>query len=120
LQERISAYKQERKSVSYVDQTKSITTIRAEHPEYAAINAQSLQVTAKRLELAFQHFFRRVREGEKQCGFPRFKSKQRYKGFGYKTHNDGWKFISDGKHHTLRLSGVGMMRMRGKSRNEGG
>ena len=60
LQERISAYKQEKKSISYIDQTQSITIIRAEHPEYEAINAQSLQVTAKRLDLAFEHFFRRL------------------------------------------------------------
>ena len=55
-------------------------------------------------------------------GFPRFKSFDRYSGWGYKTHGDGFKFISgDGrKHGALRISGItGNLKLRGKARNEG-
>jgi putative transposase len=38
--------------------------------------AQSLQQALRDLESAYQHFFRRVRKGEKQKGFPKFKSRK--------------------------------------------
>lgn len=55
-----------------------LTKLRAEFPEYKALNAQSEQVTLTRLDLAFQHFFRRVKSGAEKAGFPRFKSIDRY------------------------------------------
>jgi putative transposase len=66
--------------------------------------------------LAFQHFFRRLREGSSSPGFPRFKSLNRFKGFGYKAHGDGFKVISNGKNGSVRLSGVGTIPLRGKAR----
>src|SRR5690606_21338003 len=83
-------------------------------------NAQSEQVTLKRLDLAFQHFFRRVKKGETP-GFPRFKPLHRFKGWGYKTHGDGWRLITNERmqHGTLRLSGVGKVPIRGKPRTPG-
>ena len=45
---------------AFAAQCKSLTEIRAAHPEYLAINAQSAQVTLKRLALAFDAFFRRA------------------------------------------------------------
>ena len=100
--------------------------LRETHPDDVAIrapisllNAQSLQVTAKRLALAFTAFFRRLKAGEAP-GYPRFKSFQRYPGWGYKTYGDGWKLIQpDGKHGAVRIAGVGLVRMRGKGRFTG-
>ena len=60
LEERIEAYRMARASISYVDQCKSLTIIRQQDPAYLAVNAQSAQVTLKRLDLAFKAFFRRV------------------------------------------------------------
>ena len=76
LQERIDAWRLARKSVGYAEQCRSLTTVRRENPEYLVVNAQSLQVTLKRLDLAFAAFFRRVKAGE-TAGFPRFKGKKR-------------------------------------------
>jgi putative transposase len=65
LEERIDAYRKHKISISsYYDQCKSLTDIRAFDKKYAAINAQSLQVTLKRLDLAFQSFFRRARQNQ--------------------------------------------------------
>ncbi|MHB8562875.1 MAG: RNA-guided endonuclease InsQ/TnpB family protein [Acidiferrobacteraceae bacterium] len=77
-------------------------------------------MTLKRLHLAFQHFFRRVKNGETP-GFPRFKSFRRYPGWGYKTPGDGWKLHpgEDGAHGTLYLQGLGHVPMRGKARTAG-
>ena len=63
LEERISAYQKAGKSIGFAAQCRSLTEIRAEHPEYRALNAQSAQVTLKRLALAFAAFFRRLKEG---------------------------------------------------------
>ena len=77
-------------------------------------------MTLKRLDLAFDHFFRRVKAGETP-GFPRFKGRNRFPGFGFKTHGDGFKFEpgEEWKHGRLRLSGIGAMRARGEARTPG-
>jgi putative transposase len=120
LEQRITAYRMRGKSVSAGEQSRELTELRAELPEYAALNAQSAQVTLKRLDLAFQAFFRRVKAGE-TAGFPRFKSFERFSGWGYKTHGDGFRFTPrDGfQHGKLRLSGVGIIPVRGRARTPG-
>ena len=83
------------------------------------LNAPPLQVTAKRVSLAVDAFLRRVKSGE-TAGYPRFKPLQRFAGWGYKTHGDGWTLIQpEGPHGKRRLSGVGEIRMRGKGRFAG-
>lgn len=120
LEQRVDYWRGRRASISFAAQCKELTDLRAAFPEYAAINAQSCQVTLKRLDLAFQAFYRRVKKGETP-GFPRFKSLHHFRGWGYKTHGDGWKLLAgEGmKHGSLQLSGVGKIRMRGKARTAG-
>ena len=119
LQQRIEAYQRRKITLKFSDQCRELTALRRECLEYEELNAQSCQVTLRRVDLAFQAFFRRVREGAQQVGFPRFKSRNRFKGFGYKSHGDGFKLLTDGKHGAVRLSGVGRIRMRGKARTWG-
>lgn len=98
---------------------KDLTVWRGYTDALRALNAQSLQVTAKRVALAFDAFFRRIKSGEAP-GYPRFKSAQRFGGWGYKTYGDGWKLHQpDGQHGTVRLSGIGQIRIRGKGRFSG-
>ena len=111
---------------TFTDQGKELTAIRAQDPLLESVNAQSQQVTLKRLDNAFNKLYQHRKEG-KSGGFPRFKSRERFKGFGYKTHGDGWKFIPGNKrskrgthkHGRLYLSGVGKITARGCPRNEG-
>jgi len=121
LEQRISAYALCGHSVSFAEQCANLTELRAEFPEYAALNAQSEQVTLKRVDLAFKAFFRRVKEGSDSPGFPRFKSVDRFSGWGYKTHGDGWRLIAgEGmRHGKLRLSGIGEIAIRGGARTPG-
>lgn len=84
------------------------------------LNAQSLQVTAKRAALAFDAFFRRIKSGETP-GYPRFKPLNRFSGWGYKTYGDGWKLVSKlsakgNGYGAINLSGIGKISMRGKGR----
>lgn len=98
---------------------KALTEWRGYADSLKALNAQSLQVTAKRVALAFDAFFRRVKAGETP-GFPRFKPVQRFPGWGYKTYGDGWKLIQpEGQHGKVRLTGIGEVPMRGKGRFTG-
>ncbi len=121
LEHRIGAYKKHGKSISFVEQCAELTMLRRENADYEVLNAQSCQVTLKRLDLAFRAFFSRVKIKAKKAGFPRFKSLDRYSGFGYKTHGDGWKLIAGekGKHGSLRLSGVGIVKIRGRAKHVG-
>lgn len=121
LEQRISAYKKQKKSLSYVAQARELTLLRAEMEEYKSLNAQSCQVTLTRLDLAFKNFFRRVKAKDKKVGFPRFKSIDRYAGWGYKTPGDGWKLLpgENNKHGYLRLSGIGHLKIRGQAKRVG-
>lgn len=121
LEERINTYTETKKSVSFSTQCKHLTHWRTQSGTLAQVNAQSLQVTLKRLDLAYAAFFRRVKAGEKEVGFPRFKSAERFTGWGYKTHGDGWRLHAGDKmkHGHVRLSSVGMVRLRGKARTIG-
>jgi putative transposase len=121
LEQRISVYKSKKISLSYVQQAKELTDLRKVDDAYSNLNAQSSQVTLKRLDLAFQNFFRRVKLKANKAGFPRFKAFDRYSGWGYASHGDGWKLLSaeKGKHGFLRLSGIGHIKIRGHCRHIG-
>jgi putative transposase len=77
LQEKISHYQKFKKSVSYNSQSASLREIKPYFSEQVAtIYSQTLQQVLKRLDVAYQNFFRRVKQGETP-GFPRYKSMDR-------------------------------------------
>jgi putative transposase len=120
LEQRRLAWRLQGISLGKREQSAELTRLRQEDSDIGALNAQSCQVTLNRVALAFQAFFRRVQAGE-EPGYPRFKTFNRFSGWGYKTHGDGWALIpgEEGKHGKLRLSGVGHIRMRGGMRDVG-
>lgn len=134
LEERIDAWRKAGKSVSYEDQCKALTQIRAEMPQdWALTNCSSQQITLRRLDKAFKAFFARCAAGQAP-GFPRFKSLARMPGIGFKRHGDGWRFaptianegrpddfgvVRWSKHGTLRLQGLGHIKCRGQARSAG-
>ena len=79
---RKNTYEQEGKSVSYYETKKLLPQWKEEKPELKGVHSQVLQEVVKRVELAYQAFFRRVKEGE-DPGYPRFKGYGRYDGFTY-------------------------------------
>jgi putative transposase len=72
LEERILAYKQNRVTLTYHLQQNSLPERKAFIPALKAIHSQVLQDVAKRLDKAYQAFYRRMKNGKK-AGFPRFK-----------------------------------------------
>lgn len=82
LQEKRDAYQKQGISRSCSKQQAELTEIKQLRPEVALVYAQVLQNVLKRLHLAFDGFFRRVKNGMKP-GFPRFKGKDRYDSFTF-------------------------------------
>src|SRR5579884_1333685 len=102
LSERKDAYKYTGKSISYYDQQNDLPLIKAEiRQEYQDIAAHVLQDVLRRLDKAFQHFFRRWKAGENP-GYPRFQGRNRYDSFTYPD-GAGWKLEGQ----SLHLSKIG-------------
>ncbi|MER6170339.1 transposase [Streptosporangium sp. NPDC001681] len=75
LEERREAYRRRKVSMRYGDQSAQLKEIRAADPEgQGRWSAGSQQQTLRRLDKAFQAFFRRVKAGQTP-GYPRFKGK---------------------------------------------
>ena len=73
LEHRRELYKRHGKTVRYLDQAAELPVIRSEDPGgQGRWNCSSQQATLRRLDKAYQAFFRRLKRGEKP-GFPRFK-----------------------------------------------
>jgi putative transposase len=105
LSERKEVYERDNTSISYYNQAVALTQLKKDDLRLKSVNAQVLQDTLKRLDKAFQNFFRRVKAGEKP-GYPRFKSYDRYDSFTYPQDVS----VPDGSR--LRLSKIGMVRVK--------
>jgi len=106
LEQRKTAYESEQKSIKYTDQSAWFTSERKINPFFARLNFSSAQATMRRLDKAFQAFFRRVKAGEKP-GYPRFKGMDRFDSFTYPSIGDGARIIGN----TLRLQHIGLVRI---------
>lgn len=82
LQERIGAYKKCAVSITRFQQDKYLPEIKQALPEYHNVHSQVLQDVLKRLDKAYQGFFRRIKAGAK-AGFPRFQGRNRFDSFCY-------------------------------------
>lgn len=114
LCERKDAYTYAGKSISYYDQQNDLPEIKAEiREEYQNIAAHVLQDVLRRLDKAFQNFFRRCKNGENP-GYPRFQGRNRYDSFTYPD-GAGWKLTIEkqGKKlkGTLHLTKIGQSKI---------
>ena len=105
LQERRDAYRIARQFIRYQDQQNQLPEIKAIRPELSMVHSQVLQDVLKRLDKAFDAFFRRVKTGEK-AGYPRFRSRSRYDSF---TYSQSGFAIESGK---LKLSKIGKVKIK--------
>lgn len=111
LEERSSAWRKNRISITKGAQQKSITEL-AGDPSLADLPVNLLRWPLSKLDLAYQAFFRRVKAGQTP-GHPRFKAKARWDTFGY-TDRQCWKFVprADGQLGAkLDLSRIGTFRL---------
>jgi putative transposase len=105
LAERIAAYKESGKSLSYVEQANALSANKNDWQKQ--VHSQVLQDTLKRLDKSFRRFFDALKT-KKRCGFPRFKPMQRYHSFCYP--QSGFKLTDNRKHITL--SKIGKVKVR--------
>ncbi|WP_406114279.1 RNA-guided endonuclease InsQ/TnpB family protein [Kitasatospora purpeofusca] len=114
LQERRDAYRHvSRTSVKYGMQSAQLKEIRAFDPEcQGRWSFSSQQATLRRLDKAFQAFFRRVRSGEAP-GYPRFRGANRFDTVDFPKDGDGcrWDSTPHDPVTRVRLQGVGHVRV---------
>jgi putative transposase len=112
---RKSSYENQGLSVGLYDTQKLLTVWKSEHPPLRMVHSQVLQNVQVRVDLAFQAFFRRVKEarlararGEEpdEVGYPRFKGIGRYDSLCYPQYGNGARL--DG--NVLILSKVGSVK----------
>ena len=82
LSERKEAYEQQHENINYYNQANILKTQKKNNVWLPLVYAQVLQDVLKRLDKAYQNFFRRVKAGDKP-GYPRFKGYDRYNSFTY-------------------------------------
>ena len=107
LEQRRTAWKRSRTSLGYLDQASELKELRASGIRTPA-NYSACQDVLRRLDKAFQAFFRRLKTGHKP-GFPCFRSRDRYDSLTFPSYGDGCRIRQNGK---LYLQGVGEIRVK--------
>src|SRR6266567_577642 len=108
LDERRSAWRMNGISLGYSDQANQLKDIRAAGTVGIA-NFSACQDVLRRVNKTFNAFFGRVQAGEKQPGYPRFRSRFRYDSLTYPSWGDGCALRPSGR---LYLQGVGDLKLK--------
>lgn len=106
LVQRRNFWTEQKKSLNYYAQIKTIPELKKNRPNLVNIYSQILLDVAKRVDLAFKAFFRRIKTRNGKAGYPRFKSKNRYDSFTYP--QTGFKITNNG----LKLSKIGTIKIK--------
>lgn len=80
LEQRVTAYKQQGRSITRFEQQTELTRLRESDASWKANSVHAQRSALIQLERAFTGFFRRCAAGAKP-GFPRFRSARRSQGF---------------------------------------
>jgi putative transposase len=114
VEHRKTSYQQFGKSISYFDQQAAIVPFKADWEEYRALNHGSLQATVKRVDFAFERFFKGL------GGYPKFHAIRNYSGWTYPDARQGFKVHSTGDNGYLELRDLDLqIQMRGKAHQWG-
>lgn len=77
LQQRIEAYRRQRKTLRFFDRASELTAVRAGDERLAGASYSAAQQVLRRLDKAFTAFFPRLKT-KATAGFPRFQAKHRF------------------------------------------
>lgn len=108
LAERRDTFEQTGKAPRLYDQIGQLPALKLARDGLSLVHSQVLQNVAVRLDLAFQAFFRRVKSGDKEAGYPRFKGYGRYDSITFPQVPSGCKFDGD----KLVVSKVGHIKVK--------
>lgn len=107
LEHRITSYRRMGKSVGYFDQQNLLPAFKQDWPEYKELGSHAPQATVKRVDFAFERFFKGLGK------YPKFKSIRHYSGWTFPD-KQSWVAQTNGKHGRLEISNLGSIRMRGQ------
>ncbi|MGL5805189.1 MAG: RNA-guided endonuclease InsQ/TnpB family protein, partial [Xenococcaceae cyanobacterium] len=106
-------WKKNKKTVDYFQQQNCLPAFKKEWIEFAHLHSQTLQSTVKKVDLAYNSFFKGLR------GLPKFKSIYNYSGWTYSS-KSGWKASTSGLHGLVTLNDLGItLKMRGQAKSWG-
>lgn len=88
-------------SVNYTEQQNSLPAFKEVWDDYKQLGSHTLQATLKRVDFAFQRFFKRLAK------YPKFKAFRLYKGWTYPC-KQSWRVHSIGDNGYLELRDLGM------------
>ena len=115
LEKSIASYRNGKTKASMAQFNKFVREIIQEDKKYLKLYSQTRCEIEFRLLRAYQNFFRRIREGNRRAGFPRFRSRDRYKSITYPQDNGSFSIRKD----RLRVSRIGTMRIKLHRKIEG-
>jgi putative transposase len=113
LDRKIKAYKKDKTNLSAYDLIKELTALKkTEFPWMYEVSKSALQISILDLQEAYKNFFRRLKNKEKNVGFPKFKSKRNNKdSFRYiDGSSKGW-YITNSQ---INIPKVGHVRLKEK------
>jgi putative transposase len=112
LEERREAWRKDRHRVTFYSQDAQLKEIRADDPErYGRWSFTCERAAVRRLDRAFQAFFRRVKAGEKP-GYPRFKGRGWWDSVEWPSGNGArWDSVPHPTVTRVYLQGVGHVRV---------
>jgi putative transposase len=108
LQERRDGWAHSKTHIRYGDQAAQLTEIRSARPDVALWSYSSQQATLRRLNKAFDGFFRRVKAGGNP-GYPRFKGAGRFDSVEWPKDGDGARWRPDTRR--VYLQGIGHVKV---------
>ncbi|NET62297.1 MAG: transposase [Symploca sp. SIO2E6] len=106
---RFTQYQKFGHKVDYFEQQNCLPAFKEVWIEYKECNCMTLQATLKRVDYAFQRWFKGL--GKR----PRYKSLRHYSGWTYPS-KTGWKAHTVGDNGYLELAKIGNIQMRGAAR----
>jgi putative transposase len=112
LEQRIWAWRTHRVSITFREQSKQLTQARHELPWLIGMSALAQHGVLRRLDRAFQAFYRRVRAGQAP-GFPRFKPRRGFRSLTWPQYGNGARVVEIGQRNgRIALHGVGSVKFR--------
>lgn len=105
LAKRIEMYKEDKSTMNYNACSGDLKNLKSEFEWLNEIDSISIQSSLKDLDIAYQNFFREIKKGNTNQGFPKFKSKKNnYKSYKTKFTNNNIQLLD--KHIKLPKLGI--------------
>ena len=111
LQERRDGWAHSQTRITYSSQSAQLTDMRLSRPDQAQWSFSSQQQTLRRLNKAFDGFFRRVKQAKPglKPGYPRFKTRNRFDSVLWGKDGDGARWLPDRRR--VYLQGIGHVKV---------